>query len=124
MVTAKNLIKNSKADLGWDEQDVEYTTWCNNLKDYYTKNSIVSKTKAGEAKWNKCLRDAPALDGFKSSIWARLAAGSDFHSKALEALVVDTLKTRSETTKELTLKQALKRKRVDADEEAEEADVP
>ena len=99
MVTAKNLIKNSKTDLGWDEQDVEYTTWRNNVKDYCTKNSIVRETKAGEAKWNKCLKDVPAMDGFKSSIWAGLAAGSEFHAKALEALVVDTLKKRSETTK-------------------------
>ena len=64
------------------------------------------------------------MDEFESSIRDRLAAGSDFLSKALVALVVDTLKKRSETTKKLTLKRALKRKRVEADEEAEVADVP
>ena len=104
--------------------DVEYTTYRNNVIDYCTTNSIVSKTKVGEAKWNKCLKDVPALDGFKSSIRARLSAGSDFHGKALQALVVDTLKKISGTMKKLTLKRALKRRGVDADEEAEEADIP
>ena len=120
MVTAKNLIKNSKADLGWEEQDAEYTLWRNNVKDYCAQNAIISKIKAGEDKWKKCMQDVPALDGFKPAIWARLAAGSDFHAKAVEALVVDTLKKRSEMVKKLTLKHALKRRRVDedADEEA------
>ena len=124
MVTAKNLVQNSKTDLGWDTRDADYTTWRNNVKDYCAKNGIVSKTKAGENKWEKCLADAPGLDGFKPQIRKRLAKRSEFHSKALEALIIDTLKKRSETSKKLALKRALKpRARDPVDEEDAEADV-
>ena len=50
------------------------------------------------------MEDVPTLDGFKSTMCARILAESDFHIKALEALVVDTLKKRSETTKKLAMK--------------------
>ena len=71
------------------------------------------------------MQDVLGLDRFKPAICTHLAAGSDFHAKAVEALVVDTLKKRSEIIKKLTLKGALKRWRVheDADEEAQEADA-
>ncbi|KAF8414986.1 hypothetical protein EV426DRAFT_709178, partial [Tirmania nivea] len=80
MVTAKHLIKNSKADLGWD-------------------TLIAART----------------LTGFRPSIKGRLAAGSEFHKKALEALLQDCLKKRSETAKNLAIKRA--RKRVHAESE-------
>ena len=92
MVTTKNLIQNSTTDLGWDAQDADYTTWCNNVKDYCACHQIVSKIKAGETKWVKCLADVPKLEGFKRRVRTRIEAGSEFHSKALEALAVDTLK--------------------------------
>ena len=125
MVTAKNLIKNSKADLGWEEQDTEYTLQRNNVKDYCAQKAIVNKIKASEDKWKKCMQDVPVLDGFKPAIRTRLAVGSDLHAKAVEVLVVDTLKKRSKTVKKLTLKRALKRRQVDedADQEAQEADA-
>ena len=125
MVTAKNLIQNSKADLGWDPQDADYSTWRNNVKDYCARHQIVSKTRAGEVKWQKCLDDAPGLDGFKPGLRKRLADGSEFHLKALEALIVDTLKKRSETSKKLALKRALKPqpRADDADAEDDHADV-
>ena len=68
MVAAKNLIKNSKADLGWEEQDAEYILWRNNGKDYCSQNAIVSKIKAGEDKWKKYMQDVTELDGFKPAI--------------------------------------------------------
>ena len=92
MVTAKNLIQNSKADLGWDTQDADYSTWHNNLKDYCAKQDIVSKTKAGDAKWQKCLVAASGLEGFKPQIRKIIQGGSEIYSKALEALIIDTLK--------------------------------
>lgn len=122
MVTAKNLILNSKTDLGWATQDADYTTWRNNVKDYCAKYGILSKTKAGEDKWQKCLRDIPKLDGFKASIRARLQAGSEFHLKALEALAIDTLKKRSETSKKLAMKRAVAGTNLNIQEEAAEED--
>lgn len=88
MVTAKNLIKNFKTDLGWEVQDAEYTTWRNNVKDYCAQKSIVSKIKAGEDKWKKCLEDVPGLDGFKAGIRARLAAGkSRLDSRIIQGVI-------------------------------------
>src|SRR6266576_2491972 len=124
MVTPKNLIRDAKTDLGWDANDADYTSWRNNVKDYCFQKQIVSKTKAGEDKWQKCLADVPTLDGFKATMRTRILAGNEFHTKALEALVIDTLKKRSETTKKLALKRALKRPRVEDPENAEEADGP
>ena len=69
----------------------------------------MGKTKAGEKKWNQCLADVPKLNGFKPAIRRQLATGSEFHSKALEALVINILKKQSETAKNLTLKCAGKR---------------
>ena len=123
MVTAKNLIQNSKTDLGWDNQDAEYTAWRNNVKDYCVQHNILSKTKAGEDKWQQCLTAIQSLDGFKPAVRARISAGSAFHLKALEALLVDTLKKRSETTKKLAIKRASKRPRIDesSDEEGQDS---
>ena len=71
------------------------------------------------------MQDVPRLDGFKSAIRTCLAVGSDFHVKVIEALVVDTLKKRSEMIKKLILKCTLKRRWADEDieEEAQEADA-
>ena len=99
MVTLKNLIRDAKTDLGWDANNADYTSWWNNVKDYNSLKQIVSKIKAVENKWKKSLDDVLTLDGFKSTMHARILNGSDFHIKALEALVMDTLKKRSETTK-------------------------
>ena len=42
MVTAKNLVSNSKADLGWDTRDADYTTWRNEVKDYCAQHEMKS----------------------------------------------------------------------------------
>ena len=42
MVTAKNLIKNSKADLGWDTYDADYTSCRNAVKEYCAQHAIRS----------------------------------------------------------------------------------
>ena len=65
------------------------------------------------------MQDVPGLDGFKPNICTHLAVGNDFYAKAVEALVVDTLKKRSETVKKLTLKHVLKRRRVDENDDEE-----
>ena len=109
MVTAKNLIANSKTDLGWEAKDTNYTSWHNNVKDYCASKLILGKTTAGEEKLNQCLVDIPKLNGFKSAIRLRLATGSKLHLKALEALIVNILKKRSKTAKNLALKYAGKR---------------
>ena len=68
------------------------------------------------------MQNVPALDEFKPAIQVCLAVGSDFHVKAVEVRVVDTLKKRSETFKKLTLKHTLKRWWVD--EDADESAQP
>ena len=69
------------------------------------------------------MTDIQSLDGFIPAVRARITAGSAFHLKALEALLVDTLKKRSETTKKLAIKRALKRPRIDesSDEEGQDS---
>ena len=52
MVTAKDLIANSKTDLRWEEKDANYTSWRNNVKDYCASKLILGKTKVREEKWN------------------------------------------------------------------------
>ena len=128
MVTAKDLIANSKTDLRWEVKDADYTSWRNNVKDYCASKLILGKTKAGEKKWNQCLVDIPRLNGFKPAIWHQLATSSEFHSKALKALVVDILKKRSETVRNLALKRAGKRRFVldtdtDMDDDAHEGNA-
>jgi hypothetical protein len=49
MVTTKNLIKNSKADLRWDARDAVYMSWRNAVKDYCTQNEIKSWSGASDA---------------------------------------------------------------------------
>ncbi|KAF8417017.1 hypothetical protein BGX38DRAFT_1280801 [Terfezia claveryi] len=51
MVTPKNLIQNSKTDLGWDTRDADYTSWRNAVKDYCAQHSIRKDdiSNAGEA---------------------------------------------------------------------------
>jgi hypothetical protein len=69
---------------------------------------------------------ARSFTGFRPAIRARSASGSDFHEKALEALLQDCMKKRSETAKNLAVKRALKRPCLDedeADKEGEEPDV-
>ena len=108
MVTAKNLIRDSKTDLGWDSNDPDYSTWRNNVKDYCIRMNLVSKTKAGDVAWKRSLSEIQSLGGFKPAVRTRIRDGSDFHLKAVEALLIDTLKKRSETTKKLAIKRAMK----------------
>ncbi|KAF8435240.1 hypothetical protein BGX38DRAFT_1145693 [Terfezia claveryi] len=86
MVTPKNLIQNSKTDLGWDTRDADYISWHNAVKEYCAQHSIQ-----------------------RTSMRNRLAGGSESHQKALEALLQDCLKKRSETSKNLAIKRARKR---------------
>ncbi|KAF8448514.1 hypothetical protein BGX38DRAFT_573894 [Terfezia claveryi] len=113
MVTPKNLIRNSKADLGWDTRDADYTSWRNAVKDYCAQHSIRSWGAASQAEKDALVVAARGLTGFRQSIRDRLASGSEFHKKALEALLQDCLKKRSDIAKNLAIKRA--RKRVHAD---------
>ncbi|RPB22971.1 hypothetical protein L211DRAFT_850005 [Terfezia boudieri ATCC MYA-4762] len=92
MIMPKNLIQNSKADLGWDTRDADYTS---------------------QAEKDALVIAARGLTGFRLTIRDRLASGSDFHKKALEALLQDCLKKRSETAKNLAIKRARKRAQPD-----------
>ncbi|KAF8416448.1 hypothetical protein EV426DRAFT_705918 [Tirmania nivea] len=119
MVTAKHLIKNSKADLGWDTCDADYTAWRNAVKDYCAQHLIRTWSGASEAQRDALVIPARSLTGFRASIRARLAAGSDF------PLLQDCLKKGSETAKNLAIKRARKRihaETEDSDGEDEEAD--
>jgi len=109
MVTAKNLIKNSKADLGLDTRDADYTSWRNAVKDYCAQHEIKSWNGASDPQKAALVEAARSFTGFRPAIRARLASGSDFHKKALEALLQDWMKKRSETGKNLAVKRALKR---------------
>jgi len=113
MVTAKNLIKNYKADLGWDTQDADYTSWRNAVKDYCAQNNIRSWSGASEGERQALIAAAPGLTRFRPSIRARIASGSEFYRKAIEALLQDCMKKKSETAKNLVVKRALKRARTD-----------
>ena len=108
MITAKNLIRDSKIDLGWDSNNPDYRTWSNNVKDYCIPMNIGSKTKAGDVAWKRSLSEIPSLEVFKPAVRTRILDGSDFHLKGVEALLIDTLKKRSETTKKLAIKRAMK----------------
>ena len=72
-----------------------------------------------------CITDIQQLPGFKSAMRTRIGAGSEFHLKALEALVIDTLKKKSETSKKLAIKRATKRARQEdpSDDEEEDPDA-
>ena len=70
--------------------------------------NLVSKTKAGDVAWKRSLSEIQSLGGFKPAVRTRIRDGSDFHLKAVEALLIDTLKKRSETTKKLAIKRAMK----------------
>jgi len=115
MVMAKNLIKNSKADLGWDTQDADYTFWRNVVKDYCAQQNIRSWSGASDAERTTLIAAAPNLTGFRPAIRARLASGSEFYKTALQALLQDCLKKKSETAKNLAVKRALKRLRTGGD---------
>ena len=108
MVTAKNLIRDSKTDLGWDSNDPDYSTWHNNVKDYCMRMNLVSKTKAGDVAWKRSLSEIQSLGWFKLAVRTRIRDGSNFHLKAMEALLIDISKKRSETTKKLAIKRAMK----------------
>ena len=126
MVTAKNLIKNSKAELGWDTKDADYTSWRNAVKEYCAQHAIRSWGGASEAGKNALIAAATRMTGFRPAIRARLASGSEFHHKALEALRQDCLKKKSETVKDLAMKTAMKRPRLvddDDDGDDDESDV-
>jgi len=126
MGTPKNLVQNSKADLGWDTRDADYTTWGNAVKDYCARHEIKSLSGASDSEKAALVEAARGFTGFNPAIRACLAAGSDFHKKALEALLQDCMKKRSETAENLAVKRALKRPRPDEDEadgDGEEPDV-
>jgi len=124
MVTAKNLIKNSKADLGWDARDADYTSWRNAGKDYCAQHEIKSWSGASDAQKQALVEAAWGFTGFRPAIRARLASGSEFHKKALESLWQDCMKNRSESAKYLAVKRALKRTRAIADDSYEEDGEP
>ncbi|KAF8432633.1 hypothetical protein BGX38DRAFT_1276575 [Terfezia claveryi] len=118
MVTPKNLIQNSKTDLGWDTRDADYTSWRNAVKDYCAQHSIRSWASASQNEKDALIIAARSLTGFRTSMRNRLAGGSESHQKALEALLQDCLKKRSETSKNLAIKRA--RKRAHAHENSDE----
>ena len=107
MVTAINLIRDSKTDLGWDSNDPDYSTWRNNGKDYCIRMNLVSMTKGGDVAWTRSLSEIQSLGGLKPVVRTRIRDGSDFHLKAVEVLLIDILKIRSETTKKLAIKRAM-----------------
>ncbi|KAF8433155.1 hypothetical protein BGX38DRAFT_1146212 [Terfezia claveryi] len=83
MVTPKDLIQNSKTDLGW--------------------------ASASQNEKDALIIAARSLTGFRSSMRNGLAGGSESHKKALEALLQDCLKKHSEISKNLAIKCARKR---------------
>ncbi|KAF8432911.1 hypothetical protein BGX38DRAFT_1146253 [Terfezia claveryi] len=109
MVTPKNLIQNSKTDLGWDTRDADYTSWRNAVKDYCAQHSSQSWASASQNEKDALIIAARSLTRFRSSMRNRLAGGSESHKKALEALLQDCLKKRSEASKNLAIKRARKR---------------
>ncbi|RPB18306.1 hypothetical protein L211DRAFT_854243 [Terfezia boudieri ATCC MYA-4762] len=109
MVMPKNLIQNSKADLGWDTRDADYTSWRNAVKEYCARHSIHTWGVASQAEKDALVIATRALTGFSLTIRDRLVSGSNFYKKALEALLQDCLKKRSETAKNLSIKHAQKR---------------
>ncbi|RPB23550.1 hypothetical protein L211DRAFT_849818 [Terfezia boudieri ATCC MYA-4762] len=113
MVTPKNLIQNSKADLGWDTRDADYTSWHNAVKEYCARHSIRTWGAASQAEKDALVITARGLTEFRPTIRDRLASGSDFHNKALEALLQDCLKKCSETAKNLAIKRTRKRAHTD-----------
>ncbi|KAF8431493.1 hypothetical protein BGX38DRAFT_1146611 [Terfezia claveryi] len=120
MVTPKNLIQNSKTDLGWDTRDADYTSWRNAVKDYCAQHSIRSWASASQNEKDALIIAARSLTGFRSSMRNQLASGSESHKKALEALLQDCLKKRSETSKNLAIKHA--RNRAHANKNSDEED--
>jgi len=124
MVTAKNLIQNPKGDLGWDARDADYTSWRNAVKDYCAQHEIKSWSGVSDAQKQALVEAAQGFTGFRPAMRACLASGSDFHKKALESLLQDCMKKRSETAKHLAVKRALKRPRADEDEADEEDGEP
>ncbi|KAF8441127.1 hypothetical protein BGX38DRAFT_1272835 [Terfezia claveryi] len=109
MVTPKNLIQNLKTNLRWDTRDADYILWHNAVKDYCAQHSIRSWASASQNEKDALIIAACSLTGFRSFMRNRLAGGSESHKKALEALLQDCLKKRSETSKNLAIKRAQKR---------------
>jgi len=64
MVTAKNLVKNRKADLGWDTRDADYTTWRNAVKDYRAWYEIKSWSGASDGEKAALVEAARGFNGF------------------------------------------------------------
>jgi len=124
MVTPKTLVKNSKADLGWDTRDANYTTWRNAVKDYYAQHEFKSWSGTSDGEKAALVEAARGFTRFKAAIRALLASGSDFLKKALEALLQDCMKKRSETAKKLALKRVLKRPCPDEDKADEDGEEP
>jgi len=73
------LIKNSKADLGWDAQDADSTSWRSAVKDYCTQQEIKSWSGASDAQKQALVEAARGFTGFRPAMRACLASGSEFH---------------------------------------------
>ena len=92
MVTAKNLVSNSKADLGWDTRDADFTTWRNEVKDYCAQHEMKSWGGASDGQKAALVVAARGLISSKQAIKARLALGSDFQKRLLETLLQECVK--------------------------------
>jgi len=124
MLTVKNYIKKWKAHLGWDTQDADYTLWRNAVKDYCAHYKIKIWSGTSDTQRAGLVKATRSLTSFRPSIRACLAWGSNFHVKALAALLQDCMKRGSEAAKNLAVKRALKRPRLDKDEEDKEGEEP
>ena len=86
MVSAKNLMKYSKADVGWDTKHADYTSCGNAVKEFCPTNSISIWGGDRKGKKNDMIPAARMMTGFRPAIRARLASGSEFQQKAVEVL--------------------------------------
>ena len=122
MVTAKNLVSNSKADLGWDTRDADYTTWRNEVKDYCAQHEMKSWGGANDGQKAALVVAAYGFTSFNPAMRAHLASGSNFHKRALKELLQDCMNKQSQTAKTLIVKRAQKHPGPNEDEanEAEE----
>jgi len=86
------------------------------VKDYCAQHEIKSWSGASDAQKQARVAVAQSSTGFRPAMRARLASGAKFHKKALESLLQDCRKKRSEIAKNLAVKRALKSPRSDKDE--------
>lgn len=103
MVTAKNLITNSKAELGCDNKDADYTSCRNAVEEYYSQHSMSSLCVARGGEKSALIAVALRMTGFRPAIGARVGSGSEFYQKARQILLRDYLKQKFETAKNLAI---------------------